>query len=48
VFIAGTLGVPTLQYLPFTIFCLVIPVIHVALGFLGNGERQLKEHKEAS
>ncbi|MBP0724935.1 Na+/H+ antiporter NhaC [Bacillus sp. RG28] len=48
VFIAGTLGVSTLQYLPFTIFCLVIPVIHVILGFLGNGKQQLKEHKKAS
>jgi NhaC family Na+:H+ antiporter len=48
VFIAGTLSIPTLQYLPFTIFCLVIPVIHVALGYLGNGKQQLKEHKEAS
>lgn len=48
VFIAGTLGVPTLQYLPFTIFCLVVPVIHVALGFLGNGKQQSKENKKAS
>jgi len=47
VFIAGTLGVPTLQYLPFTIFCIAIPVIHVALGYLGKGKQQLKEHKEA-
>lgn len=48
VFITGTLGVSTLQYLPFAVFCLVVPVIHVALGFIGSGKQPLKEHKQAS
>lgn len=39
VFITGTLGVPTLEYLPFAIFCLVAPVINVLMGFIGNGKK---------
>ncbi|WP_020062201.1 Na+/H+ antiporter NhaC [Bacillus sp. 123MFChir2] len=48
VFITGTLGVSTLQYLPFAIFCLVIPVIHVTLGFIGNGKQQVNEYRKVS
>ena len=36
VFITGTLGVSTLEYLPFAIFCLVAPIINVLLGFIGR------------
>ena len=48
VFITGTLGVSTLHYLPFAIFCLIIPVIHIALGFMGNGKKQVEEYRKAS
>ncbi|MBN3523570.1 Na+/H+ antiporter NhaC [Paenibacillus apiarius] len=34
VFITGTLGVSTLEYLPFAIFCIIAPVINILLGFL--------------
>jgi Na+:H+ antiporter, NhaC family len=36
VFITGTLGVSTIEYLPFAIFCLVAPAINVLLGFIGR------------
>lgn len=39
VFITGTLGIPTLDYLPFAIFCLIAPVINILLGFIGTGKR---------
>ncbi|WP_121640473.1 Na+/H+ antiporter NhaC [Virgibacillus sp. Bac330] len=33
VFITGTLGVSTLEYAPFAIFCIVAPIINVLFGF---------------
>lgn len=35
VFITGTLGVPTLEYIPYAIFCWIVPVIAVIFGFTG-------------
>ncbi|KIV73168.1 putative tyrosine transporter, NhaC family [Bacillus mycoides] len=46
VFITGTLGVSTLQYLPFTVFCFIVPVIHIILSFIGNSKIQSKEIKK--
>ncbi|WP_188389271.1 Na+/H+ antiporter NhaC [Priestia taiwanensis] len=37
VFLTATLGVPTMEYLPFAFFCLLCPVITVILGFTGIG-----------
>lgn len=34
VFITGTLGVSTLEYLPFAIFCIVAPILNILYGFL--------------
>ncbi|MFW5434839.1 Na+/H+ antiporter NhaC [Paenibacillus apiarius] len=34
VFIAGTLGVSTLEYFPFAIFCIVAPLLNILLGFM--------------
>lgn len=34
VFITGTLGVSTLEYLPFAIFCIVAPVLNILYGFM--------------
>ncbi|TCZ76556.1 Na+/H+ antiporter NhaC [Paenibacillus albiflavus] len=36
VFITGTLGVSTLEYLPFAIFCLASPVINILMGFMNK------------
>ncbi|NWL88090.1 Na+/H+ antiporter NhaC [Paenibacillus sp. 79R4] len=36
VFITGTLGVSTLEYLPFAIFCIVAPILNILYGFLGR------------
>ncbi|WP_394239101.1 Na+/H+ antiporter NhaC [Niallia oryzisoli] len=48
VFIAGTLGVSTLHYLPFTIFSLSVPIIHIFLGYMGKRkEQELKEYRKA-
>ncbi|WP_077211295.1 Na+/H+ antiporter NhaC [Bacillus dakarensis] len=35
VFLTGVLGVPTLEYLPFTFFCLISPVLTIIYGFTG-------------
>lgn len=35
VFVTGTLGVPTLQYAPYAIFCWIVPIIAVIYGFTG-------------
>ena len=35
VFITGTLGVPTLEYIPYAMFCWIVPIIAVTYGFLG-------------
>ncbi|MFJ6245409.1 Na+/H+ antiporter NhaC [Bacillus bombysepticus] len=48
VFITGTLGVSTLQYFPFAVFCLVVPVLHVIFGFIGDGKRQLGAQRKVS
>jgi len=34
-YMSGTLGVPTLEYLPFAFFNLINPLIAIAFGFLG-------------
>ncbi|ANZ60125.1 Na+/H+ antiporter NhaC [Secundilactobacillus paracollinoides] len=39
VFIANTLGVPTIQYLPFVFFSLLCPVMSLISGFTGIGLR---------
>lgn len=39
VFITGTLGVSTLEYFPFAIFCLVAPTMNVLLGFFGREKK---------
>ncbi|MCM3039546.1 Na+/H+ antiporter NhaC [Paenibacillus motobuensis] len=36
VFITGTLGVSTLEYLPFAIFCIVAPILNILYGFLNR------------
>ncbi|WP_057895471.1 Na+/H+ antiporter NhaC [Liquorilactobacillus oeni] len=41
VFIANTLGVPTLQYLPFTFFSLLCPLFSLFSGFTGIGLQTL-------
>lgn len=41
VFIANTLGVPTLQYLPFVFFSLLCPVFSLLSGFTGIGLKRL-------
>lgn len=48
VFITGTLGVSTLEYLPFAMFCLVVPIIHIIFGFAGNRKHQQDEYKKVS
>lgn len=34
VFIAGTLGIPTLVYFPYAIFCITAPILNVLYGFV--------------
>lgn len=41
VFMAATLGVPTLDYLPFAFFCLLCPIITVIAGFTNIGIKKL-------
>jgi Na+:H+ antiporter, NhaC family len=41
VFLTATLGVQTLDYLPFAFFCLLSPVITIILGFTGIGIKKL-------
>ncbi|MCC3381642.1 Na+/H+ antiporter NhaC [Paenibacillus farraposensis] len=36
VFIMGTLGVSTLDYFPFAIYCIAAPVINILIGFMGG------------
>lgn len=36
VFIAGVLGVPTLDYLPFAFFCLLCPILTIIFGITGK------------
>ncbi|MSE19917.1 Na+/H+ antiporter NhaC [Lactobacillus parabuchneri] len=42
VFIANTLGVPTIQYLPFVFFSLLCPVFSLLSGFTGIGLKKLQ------
>lgn len=42
VFIANTLGVPTIQYLPFVFFSLLCPIFSLLSGFTGVGLKKLK------
>ncbi|GAF39350.1 predicted tyrosine transporter, NhaC family [Agrilactobacillus composti DSM 18527 = JCM 14202] len=37
VFIANTLGVPTIQYLPFVFFSLLCPIFSLVSGWTGIG-----------
>ncbi|MCT3284337.1 Na+/H+ antiporter NhaC [Lactiplantibacillus pentosus] len=46
VFLTTTLGVPTVQYLPFVFFSLLCPIISVISGFTGIGMAHLK-HRSA-
>ena len=39
VFIAGTLGIGTLQYLPFAFFCYLTPLFTVLVGFMKKFEK---------
>ena len=43
VFLTTTLGVPTVQYLPFVFFSLLCPVISVISGFTGVGMAHLNQ-----
>ncbi|WP_088547813.1 Na+/H+ antiporter NhaC [Paenibacillus aquistagni] len=45
VFITGTLGVSTLEYLPFAIFCIAAPVINILYGFVGKSRSASKPAK---
>ncbi|MCE5169062.1 Na+/H+ antiporter NhaC [Paenibacillus profundus] len=40
VFITGTLGVSTLEYFPFAIFCIVAPVLNILWGFIRRTEKK--------
>jgi Na+:H+ antiporter, NhaC family len=42
VFITGTLGVATLRYLPFAIFCFTAPLLNILFGFFGKHRNELK------
>lgn len=42
IFIAGVLGVPVLDYLPFAFFCLLSPVLTVIFGYMGKTLTQVK------
>jgi Na+:H+ antiporter, NhaC family len=43
VFLTATLGVQTIEYLPFAFFCLLSPVITIILGFTGIGITKLQK-----
>lgn len=43
VFITGTLGVSTLEYLPFTIFCIVAPLLNILFGFMNRKSAHFSE-----
>ncbi|WP_369902731.1 Na+/H+ antiporter NhaC [Bacillus manliponensis] len=47
VFLATVLNVPTIEYVPYAIFCLVCPIITVIVGFTGFG-LSWKKSKSAS
>lgn len=45
VFIANTLGVPTIQYLPFVFFSLLCPIFSLLSGFTGVGLKKLESNQ---
>ncbi|WP_195574404.1 Na+/H+ antiporter NhaC [Paenibacillus sp. 1001270B_150601_E10] len=45
VFITGTLGVSTLEYLPFAIFCIAAPVINILYGFVSRSAKSSQSAK---
>lgn len=48
VFIAGILGVPTIEYLPFAFFCLLCPVLTIFSGLTQIGITKQEKHKQAA
>ncbi len=49
VFLSGVLGVPAMEYIPFTFFCLLCPIITMFFGFTGIGiSKAAKQKKEAA
>jgi NhaC family Na+:H+ antiporter len=48
VFIANTLGVPTIDYLPFAFFNLLCPVISLLSGITGIGLHKLAATPESA
>jgi Na+/H+ antiporter len=48
VFLANTLGVPTMSYFPFVFFSLLCPVMSLISGFTGIGLRTESARAEAS
>lgn len=47
VFMAGVLGVPVLEYLPFALFCLLSPLISIFYGFTGISIKKREQVKGA-
>lgn len=47
VFIAGILGVPTIEYLPFTFFCLLCPVLTILSGLTQIGIAKVEKETQA-
>ncbi|MEV2286626.1 Na+/H+ antiporter NhaC [Paenibacillus larvae] len=48
VFITGTLGVSTLEYLPYSVYCIAAPLINIVMGFLGKNKNILKSQGNPS
>ena len=48
VFIAGILGVPTIEYLPFAFFCLLCPVLTIFSGLTQIGITKQEKHQQAA
>ncbi|HLR69255.1 Na+/H+ antiporter NhaC [Virgibacillus alimentarius] len=48
VFITTVLGVPTLQYFPFAIFCLLCPLLTIFYGFTGKTLTYIDKEKEGA
>ncbi|MBO9129773.1 Na+/H+ antiporter NhaC [Bacillus sp. 165] len=46
IFLSGILGVSVMEYLPFTFFCLLCPVITMLLGFTGIGISKVNPLKQ--
>ncbi|MFU1797181.1 Na+/H+ antiporter NhaC [Paenibacillus azoreducens] len=47
VFITGTLGVSTLEYLPFAIFCIAAPILNILYGFMSRKGKPRASSKAA-